>query len=702
MIFTPRLSKLLLILAKYNGYITVNELASQINTSKRTVFRELENIDKTLSKYNLKLDKKTGLGICLCGDEDDRLKFISILNDTDEFEPSDKDNRRKRLTLEILKDREAKKLYYYSNMFKVSETTISTDIEAISPWFEKYNLKLIKKQGYGVLLEGDEKDYRKALTKFITENIDNSALVEMFKNSDRKLEIDKFMMLNDKSSIYNLIDKNILNRVITTVKSIDDNKIYSMTESSYTGLIIHLTIAVDRILKCEKISMDTHLEQKLKQDDDYIVSQKIAQSLEAEFQIKIPASEISYICIHIKGAKLQHIDRQQKNIEEIFADNCDLTDMIFKMIENYDASIADKLKLDIELIDGLIVHLRPTLIRLKYRLEISNPLLAQIKHEYPEIFENSKKAADIISQKYGYEIPEDEIGFLAMHFGAAILRLNNKKITIRKVNIAVVCASGIGISFLISSKLKNIFKEKISVTTYAKDEVDKNILKDIDILVSTFDLEYMTEKSIVINPLLLADDIDKIRQKVDFYAYIEKDYTQSNSDFLKQLENIKPIVSDITDIVNNFEILYVEQNIEFKDMVKSVSTKYGNSYDAQNLIYNDLIARENMFTQVIEEYRFVLLHSKTDGVNRPIFSAILPKNNLFSDSYFKQSQAIVVMLIPKTSNRNQIEIMGSLSSALIEDKYFLEHIKNDDTEKVKASIKSILKKYFMNYLNEIY
>lgn len=697
MILSPRLSNLLLILAKYDGYITINELASQINTSKRTVSRELENINKILSKYNLELEKKTGLGIRLNGSNEDKQKFISTLNNVNEVDITDKKARRKRLILELLKDTQPKKLYYYSNMFGVSETTISNDMEKISPWFEKHNLKLIKKQGYGVYIEANEKDYRKAITKFINENIEDSSLIEVFKNSDRKIEIDKFMLLNNKDSIYNLINKDILNKVILAIKSISDKKISSMTESSYIGLIIHLSIAIDRILKYEKIGIDCELEQKLKNDEDYKISEKIAKSLEEEFQIKIPAPEISYICIHIKGAKLQYIDKAQAT-EDFIIDNYDLTNLIFKMIDKYDSSIADELKADIELIEGLVVHLQPTLIRLKYKLEIVNPLLNQIKSEYPSIFENSKKASSVISDKYGYDIPEDEIGFLAMHFGASVLRLNNRKINIRTVNIAVVCASGIGVSFLISSKLKNVFKDKITVATYSKDEINQNILDSIDILVSTFDLDYMTDKSITINPLLLEKDLNEIQKQIDYYSRTEKDYKKETNDFLEQLEDIKPVANDIAFITNNFTISYIDENITFEDLVKEVSFKF----DKHQIIYNDLMAREKIATQVIKEFNFVLLHSRTYGVDEPIFRAVLPKAENFTNEYFKLAQVVIVMLVPKNSNRQQIEIMGSLSSALVEDEDFLNSIKKADQDKVKFYIKSKLKKYFMNYLEEFY
>ena len=62
-----------------------------------------------------------------------------------------------------MKDKTLKKLYYYSELFGVSEATISADLEAAEEWFEPFNLKIIRKPGYGISIEGREKDFRLAL-----------------------------------------------------------------------------------------------------------------------------------------------------------------------------------------------------------------------------------------------------------------------------------------------------------------------------------------------------------------------------------------------------------------------------------------------------------------------------------------------------------------------------------------------------------
>jgi len=167
MILSPRLRQILFIMLKENQIISVQKLADEIKVSKRTVQRELEDVDASLRKYGLSLQSKTGIGIWLEGKSDNKESLLSKLREEDMTDSGDIEERRKLLIIEILKDLSPKKLYYYGNIFGVSEATISNDMEAIQTWFEQFNLKLIRKPGYGVALEGSEKNYRIALRKFI-------------------------------------------------------------------------------------------------------------------------------------------------------------------------------------------------------------------------------------------------------------------------------------------------------------------------------------------------------------------------------------------------------------------------------------------------------------------------------------------------------------------------------------------------------
>ncbi|MBP1754099.1 MAG: transcriptional antiterminator, BglG [Firmicutes bacterium] len=697
--FTPRLRQILLILLKEDQIISVKKLADEIKVSKRTVQRELEFVGNSLNQYHVSLQTKTGIGIWAQGSREDKNTLYDLLKEEDIADSGDKDIRRKRLILEVLRDRTPKKLYYYANIFDVSEATISNDMEAIESWFHPFNLSIIRRQGYGVALEGSEKDYRLAVRKFVDENSDNKLMKSFSEENERNI-ID---ILRDKEgpNIYSLLNNEILNRVIICFKSIRDKRLTRLTENSYIGLILHVTIAVNRILQQEIIEPNDELLEKLVKNEDYNLATHIASSLEEEFQIDIPDIEIAYILLHIKGSKLQYIDD-----DELEADNererQEILSFINDMINAYDEDIAYDLKLDEEFIAGLLTHLQPTFVRLRNKMIITNPLLHQIKDTYPVIYEKSKRVGRLIYERYGFQVPEEEIGFLAMHFGAASVRLENNRESKRKVDIGIVCASGIGISRLMHSKLKRFLKDAAELVTYGKEDLTPLQLKKMDFLISSINLDDIDADVVRVSPLLLENDLERIEAKVRVYAKTPK-HTKVENDFTNQLEQVNYTATQIRYLINEFQCMKVSSMISFDELLVAITERLSSYNEKRILIQEDIKRREKIASQIIPEYNFALLHSRTKGVVRPCFSVCLT-NELgeFRDPYFHKIRAVIIMLIPEDEHMEEnTSLMGCLSSKLVESNDFLNTIFTGDRENIRSYLTMELKRYFSQYLDRV-
>lgn len=694
--FSPRLRQILILLLQEENIVSVKKLAEEIKVSKRTVQRELEYIDTSLKKFGLVLQTKTGAGIWLDGEKQNKENLLKELKEEDVIDSGDKEERRKRLTFEILKDRVPKKLYYYGNIFGVSEATVSSDMEAIEDWFTKFNLKLIRKQGYGVALEGSEKNYRLAVCRFVDENVKTNLM--KYLAEEKELSVLEIIREKESKNVYNLLNNDILKQVITCFKSIRDKRLLRLTENSYIGLIMHITIAVNRILQKEIIEPNQELVENLNKNENYDLAMLIAGSLEEEFMIEIPDVEVAYILLHINGAKIQYVDEDRKTQGEL-SDKEELLDFINDMIMEYDDELSFELKQDEEFIDGLLAHLRPTFVRLKNNMSISNPLLSQIKDFYPEIFSKSQKVGRLIERRYGYIVPEEEIGFLAMHFGAAGVRLENQKENVRKVTVGIVCASGIGISRLMLTKLKKFIKERADFNTYGREDLTPQVLKEIDFLISSIMLEDLDADIIRVTPLLDEKELERIDSKVKAYSKTPKKM-QKDVDFPKQLEQVQFIITQIRTIINDFQFMKVDSYISFEELLVAITEKLAIYNENRLIIQRDIMRREKIATQIIPEFKFALLHSKTKGVLKPVFSVCLTKDlKEFRDPYFKNIKAVIIMLIPDDDNALENgEVMGHLSSKLIDSEEFLNIIFKGDKYEIKSFISKELKLYFNQYL----
>lgn len=694
--FTPRLKQILIIMLEEGQIIPVKELAARIGVSKRTVQRELEYMESCLKPYHITFETKTGTGVWLSGSDTDKQKLLEELKENDIYDVSNREERRKRLLLEILKEKGLKKLFYYSSQFEVSEATISTDLESLEGWLKEQHLTINRKPGSGIEINGTEESYRRAIRTFIEENIDTQILREFYETEENRNEIEAVY----GKGISQLLKDNILKRVVQCIGAIDDKRVVTLTETSYVGLVLHISIAMSRILQNEIIEQKEDWQEQIPEDDDYSLAQEIVDRLETEFSIEIPEIETAYICLHIKGAKHQSIEwNGQKTIE---VGHKGLLELVNEMINAYDSENAFLIKQDNEFIQGLLAHLQPTFVRLMHDMKIVNPVLNDIKASYKDIFERSKRAAAVLEKWIGKPVPETEIGFLTIHFGAAQVRLEGKKENIRQVSVGIVCASGIGISRLMLSKLDKVFRERIQMEAYGQNDITPYVIGKTDFFISSIALKQTDADVIQVNPLLNNEDMEKIRQKIFHYERVPKK-EQEETRFTMQLEQINILAMQIKTILRYMDVFRFSNDITFEELVSAISEKMSPYNDRQIMIQEDVEAREKLGSQIFAEFGFALLHTRTKGVIRPSFGVCITKDKkAFYNPYFKGIGVVLVMLIPEDENvRINSEILGHISSVLIEDYDFLMTISRGEKEEIRSVLSEHLRTFFNQYLNRI-
>lgn len=695
--FTSRFKQILSILLKEQGAMPVQALADKMGISKRTVQRELEAVDYALKDYEVSFMSKTGVGVWLEGSAEEKERLFKDISSGDNYDVTNREERRKRLILEILKEKGLKKLFYYSSRFGVSEATISSDLDAAGEWLCRYGLSVVRRPGSGISIEGSEENYRRAIRAFINENMDTRVVREAYEDVDRTSSSYENLK---RSSIGQLLDDDIIARTRSCIMDMEDARVLTLTENSYVGLIIHISIAINRILKNEVIEPEKEWFDSIHEDEDYKLAGDIVKKLEEEFEINIPDVEISYICLHIKGAKHEKIRFEDRNVIDI--ENKEIKQLVNEMIDTFDAQKAYLIKQDDEFIQGLLAHLQPTLIRLQHGMQIQNPVLEDIRSHYPEIYARCEKVAEVLQRNTGKKVPKEEIGYLTVHFGAALVRLEERKEKIRKVTIGVVCSSGIGISRLMSSKLLKAFRDRVTVTAYGKNDITPFVASKVDFFVSSIPMEQMETPVLFVNPLLNAEDMQKIQQMV--YQYERIPLKQKEEDvFSRQLEEINLVAAQIRTVIKYLDFFKVDNGITFEELLIAVGERMSPYSDRRDLIREDILRREQIATQVFAELGFALLHACTKGVVRPEFAVCMTRDlDVYKDSYFKGIRFVFVMLVPEDENlKVNREIMGYISSMLIEDCEFLDIAARGNQEEIRFAVSRNLKKYFNKYLSEL-
>ena len=694
---TPRMKQILQALLEEKEPISIKHLAEKTGISKRTVQRELESVNDVLLPYGMEFASKTGVGVWLAGDEAARAGLLAEAASSDEYAASSKEDRRKRLVLEILREKTLRKLYYYSRKFGVSEATISTDLEAVEAWLSHQGLSMVRKPGSGIEVEGTEENYRRAIRFFIGENIDTKLFRQLYDGDGGE----NYAASLQKNHLGRLLDKEILRRVHECLEGMDNQRMDNLTENAYDGLVIHLAIAINRILQQDVIQVTGEWQEKMPRDEDYRLAEDIAAELEAEFEVSIPQLEIAYICLHLKGAKHEKIQLPGREERMELADR-ELRQFVNDLIDAYDGQQAYLLKQDDEFMQGLLAHLQPTIVRLVHGMSIQNPVLADIKENYSEIYARCQRAAQVLADKVGRSVPEEEIGFLAVHFGAALVRLEGRKEQIRKVQVAVVCSSGIGLSRLMAAKLEKVFKDRLERTTYGKHDITPAVEAKIDFIISSLQLEAVQVPVVYVNPLLSEADIGEIRCLI--YQFERLPRKEGTGDrHTAPFDEVNRVAACISSVIKHLRCFQAPADITFDRLLFTIGERMTVQPERQEMIVDALAKREQVSSHIFAEFGFALLHARTNGVTHPSFAVCLPEGgSCFQNSYFKEISVVLVMLVPVDDSLEvNTGVMGYLSSMLIEEPDFLAMAAGGGEEIIRQELSGHLNRYFKEYLGKL-
>ena len=657
--FTPRIQQILRIMLDSKGPVNKQEIADDIGVSKRTV----------------------QIGVEIQGSPENIEKLREDLGDQQYPDAADREGRRRRLLFELLRDRTPHKLFYYSQLLGVSEATAGSDMDALCPWLEESRLGIVKRPGYGVILEGDERDYREAMRRFIEETAGQS---DAYSSGDITGEIFAEALLDAADSgIYSLLEGDIL----------------QLADSAYAGLVIHISIVIERLQQGAALKSVPPEMGDLEFWDDYDLAVRILEAMEKEFEILIPRGELSYVLLHIRGAKMAYTGEEQEFPSDLGDDR--LLPMIDRMIDVYNKDIANELKEDEEFLRGLLVHLRPVLVRLSTGLRIHNPILEDIKEEYAEIFEACRRAAHVITEETGYEVNEEEVGFLAMHFGAAQERVKENKQYTRKVNIGIVCASGFGVARLMMTRLKDKLGDKAILKAYGKGEINKYVITGTDFFVSTMNLDQLPVDYLQVSPLIPPKDFNKIEYKLEDYSHIRRDTTETP--FNRRLDEAYFLIREIKSIIRRYKRMETSETIRFRELLQFMTMQVTDSLHAAAALRDGIEARERLNSQIFPELGIALLHCRSGAVREPVFISCTPRgDDNFKDPYFKGIRAALLMCMPVDDDRKMhAEVLGSISGSMITNPYFLKLIKTGREDEIRAELAKELKCFFFDYLDRV-
>ncbi|HIW32356.1 MAG TPA: BglG family transcription antiterminator [Candidatus Paenibacillus intestinavium] len=682
---STRQHKIIDLLIKQKSEITVAYIADLLGTSGRTIHRELIGIEQYLHSLHIELLKKSGIGIRIQASAEQVEYLKQQLSHQNPLELN-AEERKIIILCHLLNQHEPMKLFSLSHELHVTMPTISSDIDDIETTLNKRGLKLIRRRGYGIKIIGSEFDKRQYIGMLITTHVDESLLI----NEDHFINANGVM----EAHLLSFIDRSLFQTLERILWSLQDKLPQTLSQQRYTQLILNICLGISRFKNDFMITtipnrshVDAHNQQDItKQQYEHLYEQLISELLHA-IPVELSRAEIIYLQEIVELAFQQQDDP---------LDRLELASTIVKLTRRVQKYVEEPLVEDPTLTDGLLRHMRPAIERIVKKIPIRNPMLYQIKKEYGHLFSIIQtEIAKLLPQLL---IPDEEIGYITVHYGAAIERLKQLP---KRARAVLVCTSGIGSSKLLNVRIAQEFPQIELLGHYTWYEAARMPHSDYDIIISTVDLPIDIKQYIRLSPLVTDDEIVKLTsflKQLDKKNFPSTTITEKTNS-IQRLQQLQQLTNASLAIIDQFQVIHFEdkydQHATVLHLLPLLLQKLYNDGVIKEIhsVVEKLHKREEQGSIVIPDSQIALLHTRSRSINAPIVILYrFQQPILLNENDSITVEHTLLMLAPEQLDKSSLEILSEVSAMLLIDE-MITCLQNGNPNEIQSFISSHLEKF---------
>ena len=448
----------------------------------------------------------------------------------------------------------------------ISTSTLKKDYRTIDKILKKYGLRISITKKSGVRIVGEEAKIRYCISEYIFNH-----------NGFTSIQDNPFYQ-----SVFTEEEMERLQQILLKSISAFDLR---LTDIAFKNVLVHSLIMMKRfahqkIVTYEKSDIDAFEATK-----EFDCAKDIITRIKNEFQVDL-GNEVYYLTQHLISSQRFLIDDPEEDYEY----KEEIEKILKKIKEEVNIDLSD----DKQLINGLAMHLSAALQRLRFDMNIRNEFLDAIKNSYPLAFELAVLAAEVIEEEHHLRTKENEIGFLAMHFGAALERKGLNQQRDRK-KVAIVCIAGVATAMLLKEKIERNFGDKIEVVkTCPSQDVDQKLIDQVDLILTTVELtNFQSNKIKKINLFLEKADLKNIenvlnesdqQEQYNYRDIFRKDLFFQDKDFKDKEE----VLAYITGIMKEKEYINDDVQRSIYKREEMATTELGSLVAIPHALVNDM------------------------------------------------------------------------------------------------------------------
>lgn len=463
-----------------SGWITANNLASMLDISSRSVKNYITEINQFYE--NAIVSSREGYRI--------NLKKASYILAENQMEKPQSSQERIAFILHILmkEHREINEFDLCEDLY-ISMSTLKNELKKAKRKIAKFDLQILSHNNQ-LTLEGTEKNKRKLMSSIL---YDESSI--------------NFVDLKTVQQAFLDIDIKYIKQVVTETF---EEYHYFVNDYALTNLVLHITIAIDRI-RSNYTSFISEEEQPVLKLHEFELAKKVVHKLEQHFQIIYNEGEIYELTLLlISHANTLDYNVKETNLEKLIGKDC--MTLVNELVNEVNAFYYINLS-EPEFLTRFALHIRNLLVRSKANYSSKNPLSTGIQQSCPLIYDAALHLSHSIEKRTQVPINDDEIAYIAFHIGSA---LETQKAISSKINAVLYCPNYYDMSKKLIHAMNTNFSASILVKNVITEEAELETITNYDLIISTIPIRTILSIPTILVSFLLNDkDIYDIRNKID-------------------------------------------------------------------------------------------------------------------------------------------------------------------------------------------
>lgn len=664
--------------------IPISSFQSLLQVSRRTVYREITNLEASLKTLNIEIVNERNKGYKLVGHAE-TLNMLREENTARNQYIFSKDERQDGIITTLLVNEEPVTAEVLSQQFAVSLNTIYQDIDAIEERLGANRVNRLPAQGF--TLDVDEINNRNIVATTIYNNLSPSDSATYLS------DLSEIGAAIDKPFFLTFISDNSLKAVVESFHQSDLNSGKKMNDNQIRPVLIQLAYALDRIQAGFSIGDIVSIETNVPSDIINLAYQ-ITGHIANQLKINIPINERNLLVNQLEGINF-------KNKESIFNVNFDtqLSYKVQKFIRLVSEKTSNDFRKDKRLYKGLISHIRAALKRIENDpiTSFKDTSLAPVVDQYKDLY---VKVEESFKAVFSTDISHEEAAYILMHFAASYEAGPSLNYQPR---LLVIVSNYGGAGKIIKERLEKQFQAIFQVDITQLSKIDQLDVGSYSMILSTAPLKNFPVEYQLISPVLADKDIDLLKDFIETYKLGHKNPLTNHfgdDNYKLTFEEMRDSILIADDLLKQFEVKDINSKEHVEATVEAVIQSLKPLAVSDDALVSQAIIKRYKTTPIgIPKTNMSLFHSVHEDVKTPVFKVYNLSSPFYVEGMDRQMislKRILLLLAPAPLDANVKTVLGWISQSIIENNINTDLYNTGNEE----TLRNLLSRLFVEAIQE--